>query len=144
MSQEDWKVWLPANLVLPTHSFFLYWRTLRTWLWLVLNHHWMPLLESWNWYFFLSPWILKIFEEDIRFRRPNRDIVSFVPVSLLRSEGVVNDIVWRRCPRRTPWMMLRTLVCSYPIIVSHLSFNFLCLLLLCSTYLSQWLVHPRG
>ncbi len=33
-------------------------------------------------------------------------------------------------------MMLRTPVCSYPIIVSHLSFNFLCLLLLYSIYLN--------
>ncbi len=33
-------------------------------------------------------------------------------------------------------MMLRTHVCSYPIIVSHLSFNFLCLLLLYSIYLN--------
>ena len=48
--------------------------------------------------------------------------------------GVVYDIVWRRCPRRTPWMMLRTPVCSYPIIVTHLSFNFLWLLLLYSIY----------
>ncbi len=54
----------------------------------------------------------------------------------LGSEGVVYDIVWRRCPRRTPWMMLRTPVCSYPIIVTHLSFNFLCLLLLYSIYLN--------
>ncbi len=50
--------------------------------------------------------------------------------------GIVYDIVWRRCPRRTPWMMLRTPVCSYPIIVTHLSFNFLCLLLLYSIYLN--------
>ncbi len=50
--------------------------------------------------------------------------------------GIVYDIVWRRCPRRTPWMMLPTPVCSYPIIVSHLSFNFLCLLLLYSIYLN--------
>jgi hypothetical protein len=33
-------------------------------------------------------------------------------------------------------MMLRTPVCSYPIIVTHLSFNFLCLLLLYSIYLN--------
>jgi hypothetical protein len=33
-------------------------------------------------------------------------------------------------------MMLRTPVCLYPIIVSHLSFNFLCLLLLYSIYLN--------
>ncbi len=51
--------------------------------------------------------------------------------------GIVYDIVWRRCPRRTPWMMLRTPVCSYPIIVTHLSFNFLCLLLLYSIYLND-------
>ncbi len=50
--------------------------------------------------------------------------------------GLVYDIVWRRCPRRTPWMMLRTPVCSYPIIVTHLSFNFLCLVLLYSIYLN--------
>ncbi len=49
---------------------------------LVHNHHWMSLLESWNWGFFLSPWMLKIFEEDIWFRRPNWEIVSLVPVSL--------------------------------------------------------------
>ena len=34
-------------------------------------------------------------------------------------------------------MMLRTPVCSYPIIVTHLSFNFLCLLLLYSIYLNE-------
>jgi hypothetical protein len=34
-------------------------------------------------------------------------------------------------------MMLRTPVCSYPIIVTHLSFNFLCLLLLYSIYLND-------
>jgi hypothetical protein len=33
-------------------------------------------------------------------------------------------------------MMLRTPVCSYPIIVTHLSFNFLCLLVLYSIYLN--------
>jgi hypothetical protein len=33
-------------------------------------------------------------------------------------------------------MMLRTPVCSYPIIVTHLSFKFLCLLLLYSIYLN--------
>jgi hypothetical protein len=33
-------------------------------------------------------------------------------------------------------MTLRTPVCSYPIIVTHLSFNFLCLLLLYSIYLN--------
>jgi hypothetical protein len=33
--------------------------------------------------------------------------------------------------------MLRIPVCSYPIIVSHLSFNFLCLLLLYSIYLND-------
>ena len=55
--------------------------------------------------------------------------------------GIVYDIVWRRCPRRTPWMMLRTPVCSYPIIVTHLSFNFLCLLLLYSIYLNVWNGH---
>jgi hypothetical protein len=31
---------------------------------------------------------------------------------------------------------LRTPVCSYPIIVTHLSFNFLCLLVLYSIYLN--------
>ncbi len=39
-------------------------------------------------------------------------------------------------------MMLRTPVCSYPIIVTHLSFNFLCLLLLYSIYLNG--CHTRG
>ncbi len=34
-------------------------------------------------------------------------------------------------------MMLRTPVCSYPIILTHLSFNFLCLLLLYSIYLND-------
>jgi hypothetical protein len=34
--------------------------------------------------------------------------------------------------------MLRTPVCSYPIIVSHLSFNFLCPLLLYSIYLNGY------
>jgi len=38
----------------------------------------MSLLESWNWCFFLSPWILKIFEEDIWFRLPNRRVASFI------------------------------------------------------------------
>ncbi len=42
------------------------------------------------------------------------------------------------CPRRRPWTKLRTHVCSYPIIVTHLSFNFLCLLLLYSIYLNGW------
>jgi len=49
---------------------------------LVHNHHWMSLLEPWNWGFFLSPWMPKIFEEDIWFRLPNWEIVSLVPVSL--------------------------------------------------------------
>ena len=53
-----------------------------------------------------------------------------------KSGSIVYDIVWRRCSRRTPWMMLRTPVCSYPIIVTHLSFKFLCLLLLYSIYLN--------
>ncbi len=56
------------------------------------------------------------------------------------SEGAVYDIVWRRCPRKTAWMMLRTPVCSYPIIVTHLSFNFLSLLLLYSIYLNGFTV----
>ncbi len=38
----------------------------------------MSLLESWNWCFFLSPWMLKIFEEDIWFRLPNRRVASFI------------------------------------------------------------------
>jgi hypothetical protein len=46
------------------------------------------------------------------------------------------------CPRRRPWTELRTPVCSYPIIVTHLSFNFLCLLLLYSNYLNGF--RPRG
>ncbi len=40
------------------------------------------------------------------------------------------------CPRRRPWTKLRTPVCSYPIEVFQLSFNFLCLLLLYSIYLN--------
>jgi hypothetical protein len=48
---------------------------------------------------------------------------------------IVYDIVWMGCLRRTPWTELRTPVCSYPIDVFHLSFNFLCLLLLYSIYL---------
>jgi hypothetical protein len=39
----------------------------------------MSLLESWNWCFFLSPWMLKIFEEDIWFHRPNPRVASFIP-----------------------------------------------------------------
>jgi hypothetical protein len=39
-------------------------------------------------------------------------------------------------------MMLRTPVCSYPIIVSHLSFNVLCLLILYSIYLSGYALLP--
>jgi hypothetical protein len=38
----------------------------------------MSLLDSWNWCFFLSPWILKIFEEDIWFRLPNHRVASFI------------------------------------------------------------------
>ncbi len=49
------------------------------WLSHVHNHHWMSLLESWNWCFFLSPWMLKIFEEDIWFHRPNPRVASFIP-----------------------------------------------------------------
>ncbi len=48
---------------------------------------------------------------------------------------IVYDIVWMGCLRRTPWTELRTPVCSYPIDVFHLSFNFLCVLLLYSIYL---------
>jgi hypothetical protein len=39
--------------------------------------------------------------------------------------------------------MLRTPVCSYPIIVTHLSFNFLCLVLLYSIYLNAMHVMPN-
>jgi hypothetical protein len=39
-------------------------------------------------------------------------------------------------------MMLHTPVCSYPIIISHLSFNFLCLLLLYSIYLNAQIFQP--
>jgi hypothetical protein len=42
------------------------------------------------------------------------------------------------CPRRRPWTKLRTPVCSYPIDVFQLSFNFLCLLLLYSIYLNGY------
>ncbi len=38
----------------------------------------MSLLESWNWCFFLSPWMLKIFDEDIWFRLPNCRVASFI------------------------------------------------------------------
>ncbi len=38
-------------------------------------------------------------------------------------------------PQKETWTKLRTPFCSYPIIVSHLRFNFLCLLLLYSIYL---------
>jgi hypothetical protein len=102
MSQQDWKVWLATNLVLLTHSFFLYRRTLRTWLWLVHNHHWMSLLESWNWCFLLSPWILKIFEEGIWFHLPNWDIVSSVPVYLepavVRNSWSQTVYIWKNRP----------------------------------------------
>ncbi len=43
----------------------------------------MSLLESWNWCFFLSPWMLKIFEEDIWFHLPNRRVPSFILSFLL-------------------------------------------------------------
>jgi hypothetical protein len=49
---------------------------------------------------------------------------------------IVYDIVWMGCRRRTPWTELRTPVYSYPIDVFHLSFNFICLLLLYSIYLN--------
>ncbi len=51
---------------------------------------------------------------------------------------IVYDIVWMGCLGRTPWTELRTPVCSYPIDVFHLSFNFLCLLFLYSIYLCGW------
>ncbi len=51
-------------------------------------------------------------------------------------EGIVYDIVWMGCPRRTPWTMLHTPVFSYSIVVSHLRFNFLCLVLPKCIYLS--------
>jgi len=40
------------------------------------------------------------------------------------------------CPRRTPWTACVDFPDSYPIDVSHLSFNFFCLLLLYSIYLN--------
>ena len=49
----------------------------------------MSLLESWNWCFFLSPWMLKIFEEDIWFRLPNRSVASFI-LSFLVSDQIQN------------------------------------------------------
>jgi hypothetical protein len=48
------------------------------------------------------------------------------------------------CPRRRSWTKLRTPVCSYPIIVTHLSFNFLCLLLLYSIYLNGSLCSKKS
>ncbi len=44
------------------------------------------------------------------------------------------------CPRRTLWTVLHTPVCSYPIDAFHLSFNFLCLVLLYCIYLSEYTV----
>jgi hypothetical protein len=41
-------------------------------------------------------------------------------------------------------MMLCTPICSYPIIVTHLSFNFLCLLLLYSIYLNGLHIYTDG
>ncbi len=49
---------------------------------------------------------------------------------------IVYGIVLMRCPRRTPWTELLTPVCSYPIDVFLLSFNFLCLLILQGIYLN--------
>jgi hypothetical protein len=47
--------------------------------------------------------------------------------------GILYDIVVSG--KRTPWTMLRTCMLSYPIDVFHLSFNFLCLMLLSCIYL---------
>ncbi len=79
----------------------------------------MSLLESWNWCFFLSPWMLKIFEEDIWFRLPNWDIVSSVPVSLLSYSVllcVAGQAYWREGGRgwaSNPIIQLRESMAFY-------------------------------
>jgi hypothetical protein len=53
--------------------------------------------------------------------------VSFLEGGPVGRGGIAYDIVRMGYPGRTPWTVLRTPVCSYPIDVFHLSFNFLCL-----------------
>ncbi len=51
--------------------------------------------------------------------------------------GIVNNIVWMGCPRRTPWTMLRTPVC---IRILSTSFSSVSIFSVCcySRYLSRW------
>ncbi len=41
--------------------------------------------------------------------------------------GIVYDIVWKGCPRRTPWIMLRTPVCFRILSLSLTSVSMFCL-----------------
>ncbi len=50
-------------------------------------------------------------------------------------EGIVYNIVWMGCSEENPGKCAYSCMLSYSIVVSHLSFNFLCLLLLYSIYL---------
>ncbi len=49
--------------------------------------------------------------------------------------AIVYDIDWMGCPEGNPGKCAYTCMLSYSIVVSHLGFNFLCLLLLYSIYL---------
>ena len=57
--------------------------------------------------------------------------MTLVKTMVLLTTGVTLDLTnYKRVYAYLLWTVLRTPVCSYPIDVFHLSFNFLCLVLL--------------
>jgi hypothetical protein len=75
----------------------------------------MSLLESWNWCFFLSPWMLKIFEEDIWYHLPNRRVASFI-LSFLAETGsgpTISTCMWVNLCWGTAMCSGRSWTCLY-------------------------------
>ena len=63
--------------------------------------------------------------------------MTLVKTMVLLTTGVTLVLTnYKRVHAYPLWTVLRTTVCSYPIDVFQLSFNFLCLLLLYSIYLN--------
>ncbi len=124
----DKLVWLKSRGYRTQHDFSLAWLEAAWYSSGSVLHIILP-------YIVLNSRVLLIYTDTVKelpgYPVKNTPSVSFLSWGgLLAGGGIVYDIVWMGwCPRK-PWIMLRTLVVAfYPIVVSHLSFNFLCLLL---------------
>jgi hypothetical protein len=88
----------------------------------------MSLLESWNWCFFLSPWILKIFEEDIWFHRPNPTVASFIPPFLGGQYKMYNSLIFINFISRSKKVKTKMLTCVWSLCSANKTLTFFIIL----------------